>query len=126
MGHIPRAQQSAINRLFATIAEDAPLIGPADDDSIASHAYATVATAILQRTELHTAGRHYAGWLGIDVPNVRAAIWMMRALVVSNVLARREDTVLYVPVHPSDDPGGEQVAGRLSRVRHLARARGLL
>ena len=68
----------------------------------------------------------YGGWLGIEIPNVRAAIWMMRALVVNNVLARREGTVLFVPVHPSEDPGGEQVARRLARVWQLARARNLL
>ena len=31
---------------------------------------------------------------------------MMRALVASNVLARREGTVLFVPVNPSIDPRG--------------------
>ena len=29
---------------------------------------------------------------------------MMRALVASNVLARREGTVLFVPVNPAADP----------------------
>ena len=126
VGHIPRAQQNQIARLFGTIGEETPLIGPSDTDATASDAYAPLATAILQRTGLRTMGRHYTGWLGIEIPDVRAAIWMMRALVVNNVLARREDTVLYVPVHPSDDPGGEQVAARLTRVWQLARARNLL
>jgi hypothetical protein len=126
VGHIPRTQQTEIDRLFGMIAAETPLIGPADSAATPDAAYAPLATAILQRTELRTAGHHYGGWLGIEIPNVRAAIWMMRALVVNNVLARREGTVLFVPVHPSEDPGGEQVARRLARVWQLARARNLL
>lgn len=126
VGHIPRPQQTQIGQLFGIIAAETPLIRPADDKATPDDAYAPLAAAILRRTQLRTAGHHYDGWLGIEIPNVRAAIWMMRALVVSNVLARREDTVLYVPVHPSEDPGGEQVAQRLTRVWQLARARSLL
>ena len=126
VGHIPRTQHRDIDRLFGTIAAETPLISPATDDATLADAYAPLAAAILQRTDLRTAGHHYTGWLGIEIPNVRAAIWIMRALVVNNVLARREDTVLYVPVHPTDDPGGEHVARRLTRVWQLARARRLL
>ena len=45
---------------------------------------------------------------------------MMRALVVTNVLARREDTVLFVPVNPATDPGGRLVAGAVGRIHRLA------
>ncbi len=41
--------------------------------------------------------------IGFNCPDVPTAIWMMRALVVSNVLARREDTALFVPVHPNSE-----------------------
>jgi hypothetical protein len=51
---------------------------------------------------------------------------MMRALVVGNVLSRREGTVLFVPVNPARDPGGETVAGMVARVHRLAAARGVL
>ena len=44
------------------------------------------------------------GWVGIECPDVHSAIWMMRALVVSNILARREATTLFVPVNPSRIP----------------------
>ncbi|MGH9889325.1 MAG: hypothetical protein ACREBE_27570, partial [bacterium] len=66
------------------------------------------------------------GWLGVECPSVRAAVWLMRALVASNVLARREGTVLCVPIDPSRDPGGEEVVSALIRVHDLARVRGVL
>jgi hypothetical protein len=51
---------------------------------------------------------------------------MMRALVASNVLARREGTVLFVPVNPTLDPVGDVVASRLIELQHLASSRGVL
>jgi hypothetical protein len=50
---------------------------------------------------------------------------MMRALVVNNTLARREDRILYVPIHPMLDPNGERVSSAVSNVHRLATARGL-
>jgi hypothetical protein len=47
----------------------------------------------------------------------------MRALVASNVLARREGTVLYVPVNPDGDPGGETVAIAVAKARAFAALR---
>jgi hypothetical protein len=57
---------------------------------------------------------------------VRAAIWMMRALVVSNVLSRREESVLFVPVNPESDPAGNTVVRSVARAHRLNTARGLL
>ena len=56
----------------------------------------------------------------MECPSVRGAIWMMRALVVSNVLSRREGTVLFVPVNGVTDPGGERLARALAVVYRLA------
>ena len=98
MGHMPRAQKSAIAELFATIAATSPLIEPADQ----------------------------AGWRGVDCPSVKAAVWMMRAMVVHNVLSRREGSTLCVPNNPSSDPGGVIVARTVRIVHRLAAIRGLL
>jgi hypothetical protein len=94
--HMSRTQQRGIAALFAQQAEESPLIEPA------------------------------AGWRGIDYPNVRAAIWMMRALVASNVLSRREGTTLFVPINPTTDPDGDRVANAVASTHALAVARGLL
>ena len=89
-------------------------------------AHTAMAAAIQRFTGLRSTEHAYSGWLGIEMPDVRAAIWMMRALVVTNVLARREDVVLYVPVHPALDPDGELIARRVTSVWRLAHARSLL
>jgi hypothetical protein len=126
VGHIPRTQKNQIGGLFETIAGETPLLGPPGDTASPAHAHATAAAAIQRQTGLRPAEREYSDWLGLEMPGVPVGIWMMRALVVSNVLARREDTVLYVPVHPAQDPDGEQVAQRVTRAWQLARAGGLL
>jgi hypothetical protein len=44
---------------------------------------------------------------------------MMRLLSAMNVLSRREDTILYVPVNPGTDPAGEIVANAVAEVYSL-------
>ena len=129
VGHIPPDQQHAIATMFAEMSEDAPLIGPADrtdNDASLEPASASMAATIQRETGLVTSRHHSAGWLGVECPSVRGAVWMMRAMVVNNVLSRREGTVLFVPVNPDEDPGGEAVANTLIRVHTLAAARGVL
>ena len=98
MGHMSRAQKSAIADLFARMSGVSPLIEPADHE----------------------------GWRGVPCPNVKAAVWMMRGMVVNNVLARREDTTLFVPNNPSSDPNGVIVARTVMSVHRLAAIRGVL
>jgi sirohydrochlorin cobaltochelatase len=131
LGHMPRRQQRAIAELFIEMAEESPLIEPArPDETSASRARDTTAAAIAQTVESHTGlrtSRHrYPGWLGFECPSVRAAIWMMRAIVASNVLSRREETVLFVPVNPATDPGGHHVSSALTTVHRLAAAKAIL
>jgi hypothetical protein len=97
MGHMSRAQKSAIAELFARLSSSSPLIEPADDH----------------------------GWRGVGSSSVKAAVWMMRAMVVNNVLARREGTTLFVPINPASDPGGVIVARTVMVVHRLAAIRGV-
>ncbi len=130
LGHMPRAQRQAIGTLLTTLAVASPLIAPewpAEDETAAEvPTVAAMAARIHRETGLSASAQHYTGWLGIDCPSVRTAVWMMRGLVVSNVLARREETVLFVPVNPTHDPGGERVADVLTRTHQLAAADGVL
>ena len=123
-GHMPFTQQRAIAALFAQLAAESPLLTPALSDADSAADAATHAAAIAQRIQqeigLNVSPQHYRGWLGVECPSVRGAIWMMRALVVSNVLSRREGTVLFVPVNGVTDPGGERVARALAGVYRLA------
>ena len=124
---MPFTQQRAIAALFAQLAAESPLLTPAPSDADSAADAATHAAAIAQRIHqeigLNVSPQHYRGWLGVECPSVRGAIWMMRALVVSNVLSRREGTVLFVPVNGVIDLGGERVARALAGVYRLAMIR---
>lgn len=130
MGHVPRAQKQAIGSLFATMAEEAPLVAPARAKEGLSESHpersAGMAEAIQRVTGLSPSHHRYAGWLGLHCPSVRAAIWMMRMLVASNVLSRREGTVLFVPVNPLTDSNGDAVVRSVTRIHCLARTRAVL
>lgn len=129
MGHMVLSQRRAIGGLFARMAAESPLVEPmawsgvraAADDP----AFASLAGGIRTATGLEPSAHRHPGWLGLACPSVRAAIWMMRALVASNVLSRREGTALFVPVNPATDPGGARVAAAVARVHGFAIARGV-
>jgi hypothetical protein len=84
-----------------------PLIEPADDHGLADRSLGE------------------GGWRGIESSSVKAAVWMMRAMVVNNVLSRREGTTLFVPTNPVSDPGGVIVARTVTMVHRLAAIRGV-
>ncbi len=126
-GHIWLAQQQAITDLFEKMAAESPLVEPefpADEFQAQKHQMlrAKIAETVHQRTGLRSSDREYTGWLGLECPDVGSAIWMMRAMVVSNVLARREGTVLFVAVNSVPDPDGEAVIQSLVRVHGFASA----
>jgi sirohydrochlorin cobaltochelatase len=124
--HMWATQRRDIASLFATMADESPLVQPrfADDDH--QVLCRGMGETIQRATGLCPSNHRYVGWLGLECPNVRAAIWMMRALVVASVLSRREETTLFVPVNPTTDPGGDTVVKTVIRVHGFASARGIL
>ena len=122
LGHMPRSQQRAVTGLFARLGDESPLVvpDPAAEDDADGNAVTALAGRIDRLAGLKASNHRYAGWLGLECPDVRTALWMMRALVAVNVLSRREGTVLFVPVNAALDPGGERVAGSVARLRALA------
>jgi hypothetical protein len=125
LGHMPREQQQAIAELFVTMAAESPLLAP-DLSSHDDERAGAVAALIQKETGLTRSNHRYPGWLGIESPSIRAAVWMMRALVASNVLSRREGTTLFVPINAALDPHGKVVARMLADVHRIASARGVL
>jgi sirohydrochlorin cobaltochelatase len=130
MGHMPRTQRMAVERLFREMAPDAPLVQPAWSPDGARPAadqflYAGMAERLHRDTGLRASSHEYAGWLGLECASVKAAVWLMRALVVTNVLARREDHVLFVPVNRALDPNGARVSEAVVGLHRLAALRGL-
>lgn len=129
IGHMPPEQQLAIRRLLDDMDDGSPLIVPADGDRDVRECE-MLATAMAQTIQaaagLPRATQGSDGWLGLECPTVRSALWMMRAHVANNILSRREGTALFVPVNPVSDPGGAIVVRSAIRIRALASARGVL
>jgi hypothetical protein len=128
LGHMPPEQQRAIGDLFRTMAVESPLVQPDWSEGIedsSGELALGLGARIRQDTGLGCSDRPHAGWLGVDCSSVRLAVWMMRALVASNVLSRREGQVLFVPVNPSLDPRGALVAAAVARVHGHASAHGV-
>jgi sirohydrochlorin cobaltochelatase len=131
LDHTWSSQQREIGELFEKMAVEMPLLEPArpglDFDAAAHESLSgRMREAIRKGTGLEASQHRYAGWLGITCPDVRSAIWMMRALVASNVLSRREETVLFIPVNPISDRHGHGVVRRLVKIYGFAVARGVL
>ena len=125
--HMLWTQQLAIGRLFDTLAEGSPLVVPdLSLEETADGPHALLVETIRRGTGLPRSVHRYRGWLGLDYPTVRAAVWMMRLVIASNVLSRREGTTLFVPVNETSDPGGARVASVLALVHRLAQERGVL
>ncbi len=125
LGHTSVAQHRAIADLFRNMESESPLIQPpfpTRDTSTAAFESLRQRTSgeILSQTGLQMTAREYFGWLGLDCLSVRAAVWIMRIMVASNVLCRREDTFIYVPINPSTDPDGDRIVALLARAHRLA------
>jgi hypothetical protein len=114
LDHMWASQQKFIGNLFLEMAAESPLVQPALVESEA------LAAAIAEKTGMRRSVHRYAGWVGLECSSVKLAIWMMRALVASNVFSRREDMVLFVAVNAAVDPDGEIVARAVRRVRGFA------
>jgi hypothetical protein len=131
LGHMWRAQKEEVRKAFEQMATETPLIQPplcGIDCALEAHdaLYQSMADEIRVKTGFSISSRRYSGWLGVECPNVRAAVWMMRLLSAMNVLARRERTELFVPVNPVTDPQGNVVMTALSRVRKFAQSQSIL
>ena len=130
-GHMPSLQQRSIGSMFSKMAKTSPLVEPAYDGQALladQHEFdcTRVADALYGATGLRRSSHRSVGWIGLDCGKVGAAIWMMRALVVSNILSRREGTVLCVPVNSDTDRGGERVVRSVAQVHRFAAMRGAL
>jgi hypothetical protein len=125
--HMSGLKRRAVGRALAEIAQETPLVIPPEDGATTGQSWSAAAARAADLIESHTplraVDRDPSGWLGLECPSIRAAVWMMRVLVVSNVLARRQGTTLYVPVNPSIDPSGTIVDRVVSRTYRFAQRR---
>jgi hypothetical protein len=119
MGHVSRSQKALIADLFITMSAESPMISPPLDPLMSAADLQHVADAVERSTGLVQSHRRCPGWIGFECPSVSTAVWMTRALVAFNLLARREETTLFVPLDREKDPSGTIVAAAVSRAHTL-------
>lgn len=130
LDHIPKLQKRDIGQLFGRMDAESPLIQPAFSNPCDFNRCKLLSDrtvkAIHSATGLKASNQKYVDWVGIEYPDVRTAIWMMRATAVGNVASRREGATVFVPVNPVTDPEGEIVLRTVRDVYSFATARGIL
>jgi sirohydrochlorin cobaltochelatase len=127
LDHTWDAQKKVIGDLFLGLGAETALAQPAVaglDFELGADRRLREQTAgrIREELGLEVSSDYCPGWLGVVFPSVKAAIWVMRGMVVSNVMARREDVTLFLPV----GSGGDSVVGVLGRVLEFSRVRGVV
>jgi sirohydrochlorin cobaltochelatase len=130
LDHTAPAQHQAIADLLRTMESESPLLQPTPFDSAAAPATEAalsgkIVAALQHATGLTPSDHRYAGWLGIDCGEVRAAVWMMRVLVVSNVFSRREGTLVFLPLDLARDPDGATVTRLFLQAHRFAVAQNI-
>jgi sirohydrochlorin cobaltochelatase len=123
MGHLARVHKADIGGLFALLSQEFPLLEPEPADGPGTATTRRAVAAAIEETGLRSVDDRYPGWMGLEISSVGAAVWMMRALVAGNVLARRESQTLFVPVNAAVDPSGRLLAPRVALVNRLAARR---
>ncbi len=63
------------------------------------------------------------GWVGIECRDEESAVWMLRAVATEDILVRREDSALYVPVDISDDNALAKTASAVETAHRLSQLR---
>jgi hypothetical protein len=85
-----------------------------------------VENGLRQATGLATAPSQAPGWVGLPCADEEMTVWLLRAVVVENVMVRREGNVLFLPVDPAYGPGEVRrlvgVVGRAVRFWAVRRA----
>jgi hypothetical protein len=104
--HMSAEQHGSIDAMILNGSIDSELLEPASPVHVDTdpNGYRRIVDEITREITARTGrvcfANRYLGWIGIDCPSVRTAIWLMRAMTVENILARRENTVLFLPAHP--------------------------
>lgn len=79
----------------------------------------TLERSIHESTGMQTQRGVSPGWVGIDCGDEEAAVWLLRAIAVEDILVRRESTAVYVPVDVRAD--GENIAKTVMAVAQAHR-----
>jgi sirohydrochlorin cobaltochelatase len=123
-GHISDSQRSAAANLF-TANDTAVLLEPPSRPEVLAHPaeYQQVSDhlsqAIGESLSLPTVQGSAVGWLGIKFPDERTAGWFVRTAIAENILARREENVLYLPIPLYTSKNPLEVITRITQLNRL-------
>ena len=116
-GHLIRLQRLGIANLFAQLDSEAPLLQPAWNPAADStEAREGIQRALEDATGLRVTNHSYPEWIGLDCFTVPSAITTMRRIVASNILCRREETAIFLPLNPAADPLGARLRHAVSEL----------
>jgi hypothetical protein len=113
LDHTSASRQAWLEEEFANASPERILLRPALRADIAASpgGYRRVLDAISDEIEntlrLPCFRSRYGGWVGVECATAGRAVWMMRAMVTENILVRRENEVLFLPVHPEFESLGQ-------------------
>ena len=89
------------------------LLEPPTPDTVRQHpekmnrVLAEIERGIRMVTNLEVIESQSLGWIGMRCHSQEMAIWLLRAMIVENVLVRREDNTLFLPAGPHFTLKGE-------------------
>jgi hypothetical protein len=117
-GHLPAVQRHT--GLTATLLEPALPAQVAAAPERYRLVVATIAEQIGRNTGM-VATEGAAGWVGVECVSEEMAVWLMRAVLVENILVRHEDDVLFLPAGPAFETEREikKLVAVLTRARQL-------
>lgn len=102
------------------------LVRPALPHEIAAdpERYKTAATSLAEKIETSTSLKTWLsespGWIGMDCGDEESAVWLLRAIATEDIVVRREDSVLYVPVDISYDDAIAKTAAAVEMAHRLS------
>jgi hypothetical protein len=102
--HMPAEQQSSIDARFRQENPETALLQPLSstethrDLETYRQVVERMVHEIVESPGLPCFSHRYGGWIGVECRNVPTAIWIMRAMVAEDILARREGEVVFLPV----------------------------
>jgi sirohydrochlorin cobaltochelatase len=109
-GHLIRLQKLGIGNLFYQLDSEAPLLQPAWHVALEStDVRGRIERTLEDATGLRTTEHRYANWIGLECGSVPSAITTMRRLVASNILCRREETAIFLPLTADPERDSERI-----------------
>lgn len=124
LGHMPAEQRESIAAIFRAARAATVQASTPEEVQAAPERYASAVCDMenaLRAMGLELAHDSSPGWLGVVCTSQVMAAWLMRALIAQHVLARRENTVLCLPVefYASRREESSLAVGTLFQALHL-------